>query len=255
MLQVSAAVLLKGFIMIKLTDVKKRFGDLEVLKGISITINDGEIYGIIGQSGAGKSTLLRCINGLESYDGGTITVDNELVSIADQQKLHLMQKKMGMIFQNFNLLNRLNVYDNVALPMKFWGMKTKTPEAKEKILGLLRLVGLEDKVEFLTEIPHAEIPKFYNSLDVYVHPSVNEAFCCALIEAQACGLPIICCKGISVEEVMTEESQRKFLVEPYSPQEIAKCILAVRDGGHVTHFSFDLDIDALTKSYLEWVEV
>ena len=92
MLQVSAAVLLKGFIMIKLTDVKKRFGDLEVLKGISITINDGEIYGIIGQSGAGKSTLLRCINGLESYDGGTITVDNELVSIADQQKLHLMQK-------------------------------------------------------------------------------------------------------------------------------------------------------------------
>ena len=147
MLQVSAAVLLKGFIMIKLTDVKKRFGDLEVLKGSSITINDGEIYGIIGQSGAGKSTLLRCINGLESYDGGTITVDNELVSIADQQKLHLMQKKMGMIFQNFNLLNRLNVYDNVALPMKFWGMKTKTPEAKEKILGLLRLVGLEDKVD------------------------------------------------------------------------------------------------------------
>lgn len=114
--------------------------------------------------------------------------------------------------------------------------------------------GFEDKVEFLTEIPHTDIPKFYNSLDVYVHPSVNEAFCCALIEAQACGLPIICCKGISVEEVMTEESRRKFLVEPYSPEEIAKCIVAVRDGGYVTHFSVNLDIDAMTKCFLKWFE-
>ncbi|MBR3358408.1 MAG: methionine ABC transporter ATP-binding protein [Solobacterium sp.] len=132
--------------MIELKNVRKNFGDLEVLKGISMTIQDHEIYGIIGQSGAGKSTLLRCINGLESYDGGTITVEGETVSQKDAKKLHLMQKNMGMIFQNFNLLNRLDVYDNVALPMKFWGMKTKTPEAKEKILSLLKLVGLEDKV-------------------------------------------------------------------------------------------------------------
>ncbi|MBQ7992175.1 MAG: methionine ABC transporter ATP-binding protein [Solobacterium sp.] len=132
--------------MIVLTDVKKSFGDLEVLKGISITIEDHQIYGIIGQSGAGKSTLLRCINGLESFQSGSITVDEEPVVISDQKKLHLLQKKMGMIFQNFNLLSRLDVYDNVALPMKFWGMKTRTPEAKEKIKGLLRLVGLEDKI-------------------------------------------------------------------------------------------------------------
>ncbi len=132
--------------MIVLTDVKKSFGDLEVLKGISITIEDHQIYGIIGQSGAGKSTLLRCINGLESFQSGSITVDGEQVVISDQKKLHLLQKKMGMIFQNFNLLSRLDVYDNVALPMKFWGMKTKTPEAKEKIKGLLKLVGLEDKI-------------------------------------------------------------------------------------------------------------
>lgn len=132
--------------MIVLNDVRKNFGDLEVLKGISITILDHEIYGIIGQSGAGKSTLLRCINGLEAFQSGSITVDGELVDIGDAKKLHLLQKKMGMIFQNFNLLNRLDVYDNVALPMKFWGMKTKTPEAKEKIHSLLKLVGLEDKV-------------------------------------------------------------------------------------------------------------
>ena len=132
--------------MIELKNVKKNFGDLEVLKGIDITINDGEIYGIIGQSGAGKSTLLRCINGLEDYQSGSITVDGTPVTRDDPKKLRLLQKEMGMIFQNFNLLNRLDVYDNVALPMKFWGMKTRTPEAREKITGLLKLVGLEEKI-------------------------------------------------------------------------------------------------------------
>ncbi|MBQ6489531.1 MAG: methionine ABC transporter ATP-binding protein [Solobacterium sp.] len=131
--------------MVEIVNVNKSFGDLKVLQGINIHINDHEIYGIIGQSGAGKSTLLRCINGLESYDSGDIIVDGVKVNIHDKNQLRQLQKNMGMIFQNFNLLSRLNVYDNVALPMKFWGMKTNTPEAREKILGLLRLVGLEDK--------------------------------------------------------------------------------------------------------------
>ena len=132
--------------MIELKNVKKNFGDLEVLKGISMTIQDHEIYGIIGQSGAGKSTLLRCVNGLEDYQSGEITVDGETVSMKDPQKLRRQQKNMGMIFQNFNLLNRLDVYDNVALPMKFWGIPTKTPEAKKKIEDLIELVGLSDKI-------------------------------------------------------------------------------------------------------------
>ena len=131
--------------MIKLENVNKSFGDLEVLKDISFEINDHEIYGIIGQSGAGKSTLLRCINGLEDFQSGRITVDGVEVSVKDKKKLHLLQKNMGMIFQNFNLLERLDVYDNVALPMKFWDMKTNTPEAKEKIESLISLVGLSDK--------------------------------------------------------------------------------------------------------------
>lgn len=132
--------------MIRLENVRKSFGDLEVLKGISIDIQDKEIYGIIGQSGAGKSTLLRCINGLETYQGGTITVNDTLVSDKDKKQLHLLQKDMGMIFQNFNLLSRLDVYDNVALPMKFWGLKTNTPEAEKKIKDLIDLVGLGDKL-------------------------------------------------------------------------------------------------------------
>jgi len=131
--------------MIKLESVSKSFGDLEVLKDISIEIQDHEIYGIIGQSGAGKSTLLRCINGLEDYQSGSIHINDVLVSGKDQKKLHLLQKNMGMIFQNFNLLERLDVYDNVALPMKFWGIRTNTAEAKKKIEGLISLVGLQDK--------------------------------------------------------------------------------------------------------------
>ena len=132
--------------MIVLKNVCKNFGDLEVLTGVSMEIQDHEIYGIIGQSGAGKSTLLRCVNGLESYQSGEITVDGIVVSQKDRKQLRLLQKKMGMIFQNFNLLERLDVYDNVALPLKFWGISTRSPESVKKIEELISLVGLSDKI-------------------------------------------------------------------------------------------------------------
>ncbi|AOZ97390.1 methionine ABC transporter ATP-binding protein [Butyrivibrio hungatei] len=132
--------------MIQLQNVYKRFNDTEVLKGITMDIQDGEIFGIIGQSGAGKSTLLRCINGLESYDSGQIIVNGQVVNIRDKFLLRQLQKRMGMIFQGFNLLERLDVYQNVALPMKFWGIDTHSPAAKEKIEYLIRMVGLEDKM-------------------------------------------------------------------------------------------------------------
>ena len=132
--------------MIQIKNVKKSFKNTEVLKDISIEIEKGEIFGIIGQSGAGKSTLLRCVNGLESYDDGQILVEGQKVDIRNKQSLRLLQKRMGMIFQGFNLLERLDVYQNVALPMKFWGINPKSTESKEKILKLLKLVGLENKV-------------------------------------------------------------------------------------------------------------
>lgn len=135
--------------MIDLVNVRKSFGDLEVLKDINIHINEGEIYGIIGQSGAGKSTLLRCINGLEPYDSGSIIVDGKSVD-RDKKNLRNLRKDMGMIFQNFNLLQRLDVYDNVALPMRFWGNNPNTPESKKKIEDLVNLVGLSDKIHAKT---------------------------------------------------------------------------------------------------------
>lgn len=132
--------------MIDLINVRKSFGDLEVLKDINLHINEKEIYGIIGQSGAGKSTLLRCINGLETYDSGTIKVGDSVVDVKDKKALRQLRKNMGMIFQNFNLLSRLDVYDNVALPLKFWGENPNTPENKAKIERLISLVGLKEKI-------------------------------------------------------------------------------------------------------------
>ena len=99
------------------------------------------------------------------------------------------------------------------------------------------------------------MPKFYNSLDVFVLPSVNEAFCCALIEAQACGIPIICCKGISTEEVMNEESKQNFLVEPYSPKAIAATVVRLKREHTVTQIDVDLDIDVIMKHFLDQLEI
>ncbi len=103
--------------MIKIQNLYKSYGSLEVLKDVSFQIEQGDIFGIIGQSGAGKSTLLRCFNGLENFQKGDVIVDGQAVSSLNKKQLGSIQKEMGMIFQNFNLLNRLNVYDNVALPI------------------------------------------------------------------------------------------------------------------------------------------
>ena len=128
---------------VEIKNVVKSFGNVQVIKDVSFTINQGEIYGIIGHSGAGKSTLLRCMNGLESYNGGSINVMGKEVSSLKDKELRIFRKELGMIFQNFNLLQRKNVFDNVALPLEVWGYDKNT--IKEKVLKLLKLVGLEDK--------------------------------------------------------------------------------------------------------------
>ena len=131
--------------MIKIQNLYKSYGSLEVLKDVSFQIEQGDIFGIIGQSGAGKSTLLRCFNGLENFQKGDVIVDGQAVSSLNKKQLGSIQKEMGMIFQNFNLLNRLNVYDNVALPLKFWKQDPHSLDNKQRIEKLLKLVGLEDK--------------------------------------------------------------------------------------------------------------
>lgn len=130
--------------MIEVSNLNKSFGDLQVLKDISLIIPTGKIYGLVGRSGAGKSTLLRCMNALENYDSGSLKVDG--VEIKDRSKAEIrnLRKDMGMIFQSFSLIGRRNVYKNVALPMKCW--KYSKEEQEKKVKELLELVEITDKM-------------------------------------------------------------------------------------------------------------
>ena len=130
--------------MIKINNVYKSFNDVEVLKDITLEIKKGEVFGLVGHSGAGKSTLLRCINGLETYDKGSILVNQEQeVKALGNKSLRSFRKNLGMIFQHFSLLERENVYDNIALPLECWGYNKA--DIDKRVLELLELVGLSDK--------------------------------------------------------------------------------------------------------------
>ena len=129
--------------MIQIRDVTKSFGTNEVLHGVSFDIAEGDIFGIVGHSGAGKSTFLRCLNGLETYDAGSIKVMDREVAALDAPGLKLLRRDMGMIFQNFNLLSRKNVFDNIAFPLKVWGVPEK--ETRARVHELLDLVELPEK--------------------------------------------------------------------------------------------------------------
>ena len=122
----------------------KKYDDLTVLENINFEVAEGEIYGLVGRSGAGKSTLLRCINGLESYQGGSLKVDGVEVGSLSKKELRHFRKNIGMIFQHFSLLERRTVYQNVALPMKCW--KCDEKEKDKRVRELIELVGLTEKI-------------------------------------------------------------------------------------------------------------
>lgn len=129
--------------LIEIKNVSKSFGSNKVLTDVNFTINDGEIFGIIGHSGAGKSTLLRCINRLESFESGEIIVNNQNVGNLDDKNLRDLRKNLGMIFQHFSLLERKTVFENIALPMECHGYSKE--EIKSRVEELLDLVGILDK--------------------------------------------------------------------------------------------------------------
>ena len=130
--------------MIKLSHLKKKFGELSVLDDVSLHIEKGDIYGILGLSGAGKSTLIRCINLLEKPTSGEIYINDVDITKVSKKELLKMRTKIGMIFQGFNLLEQKTVLQNVLFPLEI--TKVDKEEAKNKALELLKLVGLEDKV-------------------------------------------------------------------------------------------------------------
>lgn len=134
--------------MIEIVNVTKVFDDgkqkVEAVKNVNLRINKGEIYGIIGYSGAGKSTLIRCINLLERPTAGKVLFKGEDLTLLKEKELRTSRRKIGMIFQQFNLLQSRNVYQNIAYPLK--GSNLSKENKRKKVLGLLELVGLEDKV-------------------------------------------------------------------------------------------------------------
>ena len=128
--------------MIKITDLKKSFGDLHVLKGVNLTIAEKEVVVIIGPSGSGKSTLLRCINYLEEPTGGSIVIDG--IPLNGEANINEVRKEVGMVFQRFNLFPHMNVMENLMLaPMKVRGIKKE--EAEATATKYLQKVGLLDK--------------------------------------------------------------------------------------------------------------
>ena len=133
--------------MIELKNITKSFktegGTVEALKNVSLTISDGDIYGIIGMSGAGKSTLVRCINMLERPTEGEVVIDGENIGSLSAADLRKKRRSMTMIFQGFNLLMQRNCLNNICFPLELAGVKKE--EARKKAAQLLETVGLPDK--------------------------------------------------------------------------------------------------------------
>ncbi|TCQ81136.1 D-methionine transport system ATP-binding protein [Ochrobactrum sp. BH3] len=129
--------------IVEMKDVRRMFGETPAINGVSLSVARGEILGIIGRSGAGKSTLIRCINGLEKPDAGSIKIEGREITALTENSLQPVRRRIGMVFQHFNLLSAKTVAQNIALPLKIAGQ----PKAQrvKRVAELLELVGLSDK--------------------------------------------------------------------------------------------------------------
>ncbi|MFM7002833.1 MAG: amino acid ABC transporter ATP-binding protein [Limnohabitans sp.] len=132
--------------LLAIQGLRKSFGDNEVLKGIDLQVTAGEVIAIIGKSGSGKSTLLRCINGLETFQAGTLTVDRQALLHHDAHAMRALRQKVGMIFQSFNLFPHLKVGQNIMLAPGLVKQQDKA-SAESKARQLLDRVGLAEKFD------------------------------------------------------------------------------------------------------------
>ena len=137
-------------------NLHKRFGSLEVLKGVSLSAREGDVISLIGSSGSGKSTLLRCINLLETPDSGAVTLHGELIRMthnrrgepvpADPKQVDRIRSRLGMVFQSFNLWSHMSVLENV-MEAPVHVLKVPKREARERAIAMLEKVGIGDKVD------------------------------------------------------------------------------------------------------------
>jgi len=135
----------KGIVKIKVDNLKKNFGSLEVLKDISVEVYKGEVVCVIGPSGSGKSTFLRCLNRLETATAGKIVIDDTDIT-SKETNINKVRENIGMVFQHFNLFNNLNILDNLTLaPVQL--KKCSKEEAVRRARQMLEKVGLAEKEE------------------------------------------------------------------------------------------------------------
>ena len=135
----------KGIVKVKVDNLKKSFGDLEVLKDISVEVYKGEVVCVIGPSGSGKSTFLRCLNRLEKATEGKIVIDDTDIT-SKETNINKVRENIGMVFQHFNLFNNLNILDNLTLaPVQL--KKCSKEEAVRRARQMLEKVGLAEKEE------------------------------------------------------------------------------------------------------------
>ncbi|OOV76568.1 ATP-binding cassette domain-containing protein [Mammaliicoccus fleurettii] len=127
--------------MYKLENVSKKYNDKFAVKNFSLTVEPGSITGIVGKSGSGKSTLLKMLNFIEQPTEGEIIFEDKEINHVSKKIIRKYKEKIGMVFQNYNLLNNLNVYQNIALPLKIINK-----EDKHKVNELIEFVGIEDKI-------------------------------------------------------------------------------------------------------------
>ncbi len=132
--------------IVEIKQLRKSFGSNEVLKGIDLSVEQGEVIAIIGKSGSGKSTLLRCINGLESFQSGALTVAGKPLRHADAPALRELRQQVGMIFQSFNLFPHLSVAQNIMLAPSLVKQQSSS-EGVAATRQLLARVGLDDKFD------------------------------------------------------------------------------------------------------------
>lgn len=131
--------------IIEVENLYKHFNNETVLHNINFNVNTDEIFGIIGESGSGKSTLLRCINGLLSISKGNVSVNNTLVNKLNKKKLNAFREDIGMIFQDFSLVERHTVFENISLPLKIKGIDKLT--ISKKVTEVANNLGIEDKLK------------------------------------------------------------------------------------------------------------
>lgn len=138
------------FALIDIRGLRKRFGDNEVLKGVDLQVGRREVICIIGKSGSGKSTLLRCLNGLETFQEGSVTVDGQAIHHTDHQAMRELRQNVGMIFQNFNLFPHLSAGENVMLAPRLV-QKTSRVDALRHARTLLERVGLGERFDYFPD--------------------------------------------------------------------------------------------------------